>query len=40
VSITIGCAVCPSTLRWRIAGTDSRFIGAGVGCARLVAVSS
>ena len=30
----------PSFLRWRIAGIVSRFIGAGVGFARLVAVSS
>ena len=29
--MTIGSAVTPSTLRLRIAGTVSRFIGAGVG---------
>src|SRR6478609_8334461 len=34
--MTIGSAVTPSTLRWRILGTVSRRIGCGVGLARLV----
>ncbi|MEZ5684278.1 MAG: hypothetical protein R3E03_08945 [Novosphingobium sp.] len=40
MSITTGSAVTPSCLRWRIAGIDRRRSGAGVGWARLVAVSS
>jgi hypothetical protein len=38
--MTIGSAVTPFTLRLRIAGMLSRRIGAGVGWARLVEVSS
>ena len=37
--MTSGSAVFPSILRRWIAGTVSRFIGAGVGLARLVEVS-
>ena len=39
-TITIGSAVTPSCLRWRMRGTVRRRIGAGVGLARLVEVSS
>jgi hypothetical protein len=38
--MTIGSAVTPSCLRLRIAGMVNRRIGAGVGWARLVEVSS
>ena len=37
--MTSGSAVTPFSLCARIAGTVSRFIGAGVGFARLVEVS-
>ena len=39
VSMTSGSCVFPSNLRRWMAGTVSRFIGAGVGLARLVEVS-
>jgi hypothetical protein len=38
--MTSGSAVTPPVLRWRIAGMVIRRSGDGVGCARLVAVSS
>lgn len=37
--MTIGCSVRPAALRARSVGTVVRFIGTGVGVARLVAVS-
>jgi hypothetical protein len=38
--MTTGSAVTPFVFRFRIAGIVSRFMGAGVGLARLVDVSS
>jgi hypothetical protein len=38
--MTTGLAVTPPCFRLRIAGMVSRFMGAGVGLARLVEVSS
>ncbi|BDD66746.1 hypothetical protein Sj15T_17670 [Sphingobium sp. TA15] len=38
--MTSGCSVLPPALRRWMAGTVRRFIGAGVGLARLVDVSS